>query len=288
MFYKLAELSVVNKLLNWVLYTSLFAAICAVGMCMATERLILQTIPPLFTSLHMLVMGSTLFVYNVHYIIKKSTPEVSDRFAWSQHHGFWHLGGLLTGVLFCIISLFYLPLNILLACGILGVLSFAYSLPLLPFEEKKRFKDFGLLKIFLLTTVWTIVTSILPMLYWGKQPVNYPYEILIRFVFMFTLCIAFDIRDMETDLDNKIFTLPNRIGLTNSYRIMTVFMILFAALSIVQYLRYPSLVRLSGELITAICTKLVIDYAHKRPSDKVYLGLVDGMMLLYSILLLLH
>lgn len=256
------------------------------GLCVATERLLINAIPGAASPLHLLVFGSTLFVYNVHYLIKKSDEHISDRFAWSQHYRIWHYLFLITGVICCLVSLPFLPRQILMACGVLGVLSLAYSLPLLPFKNKKRLKDFGLIKILVLTGVWTIVTSILPMLWWGKSMADYPFEILIRFVFMFTLCVAFDIRDMQTDVEAGIITLPNLIGLQNSYRLMNVTLVLFAALSIIQYLRYPSVIRLTGELVTAVITWLVIRYTKTHPSDKVYLGMVDGMMLLYALLVL--
>jgi 1,4-dihydroxy-2-naphthoate octaprenyltransferase len=103
---------------------------------------------------------------------------------------------------------------------------------------------------------------------------------------MFTLCVAFDIRDMQTDMEAGIATLPNIIGVKGSYRVMSVSMILFIVMSIIQYTRYPSLHRLIAEMVAAIATKLAIDYARKNPSDKAYLGLVDGMMLLYVVLVL--
>lgn len=278
----------ITKLTNWILYTSLFAALCSTGMCMATERLLIQDIPPFFSSLHALVFGSTLLVYNVHYIIKKSAADVSDRFAWSKHHKLWHYLILAVGLLLCAGSLFFLSARIFRACIVLGILSFAYSIPMLPFKDKKRLKDFGFVKIIVLTGVWTIVTSVLPILYWDKLIMDYPFEILIRFVFMFTLCVAFDIRDMQTDLEADIFTLPNLIGLKNSYKLMNISLLLFVVLSIIQYTRYPSVVRLTGEISTAIVTKLVIEYTRRYPSDKAYLGLVDGMMLLYAVLVLFH
>jgi 4-hydroxybenzoate polyprenyltransferase len=227
-------------------------------------------------------------VYNVHYLIKKSSTTVSDRFAWTQHYRVWHYLFFSIGVVMCVASLFFLSPKIFKACLVLGALSFAYSLPLLPFRNKKRIKDFGWVKILVLTSVWTIVTSVLPILYWDKLIMDYPFEILIRFVFLFILCVAFDIRDMQTDLEADIFTLPNLIGLKNSYRVMDASLLLFALLSVMQYIRYPSLVRLAGEIITAILTKLVIEYTRKYPSDKAYLGLVDGMMLVYAMLVLFH
>jgi 4-hydroxybenzoate polyprenyltransferase len=253
---------------------------------MSTERLLLNAVPPLYSVLHLLVFCSTLFVYNVHYLIKKSTPELSDRFGWSQHHRLWHYLLMSIGIAGCCIAAFHLPQNILLVCMLLAVLSFSYSIPLLPFKNKKRLKDFGWIKILVLTTVWTIVTSVLPILYHSQAITDYPFEIMIRFVFMFTLCVAFDIRDMQTDMEAGIATLPNIIGIRGSYRVMSVSMVLFIIMSIIQYARYPSVNRLIAEIIVAIATKLAIDYARKHPSDRAYLGLVDGMMLLYATLVL--
>jgi 4-hydroxybenzoate polyprenyltransferase len=275
-----------TTLINWILYTSIFAACCATGLCMATEMLLLGHSPAILSPLHLLVFCSTLLVYNTHYLVKKSTAEISDRFAWSQHYRLWHYLLWGAGLSGCSASVFFLPARIWEACVWLAVLSFAYSLPLLPFKNKRRIKDYGWVKILVLTAVWTIVTSVLPMLYWDKPLAAYPFEILIRFVFMFTLCVAFDIRDMQTDLDSGIITLPNIIGLKNSYRLMDVTIALFVLLSVVQYLRYPSPQRLSGEIITAVVTRIVILYAKRHPSDKVYLGFVDGMMLLYALLVL--
>lgn len=278
-----------THIISWLLYTSIFAACCAVGLCMATERLLLADIPPLFIPLHFFVFGSTAMVYNAHFLQLKTSERVSDRYQWSLQYPYAHRIVFGLGVLLCGGSLFWLGWQILLACVLLGVLSFGYSLPLLlPVGSGIKLRDFGWVKILLLTGVWTIVTSILPMLYWHVPIADYPFEILLRFVFMFVLCVAFDIRDMQTDFKAGIYTLPNRIGLQNSYRLMYGFILLFLALSIVQYLRYPSAIRLGAELITAFITWRVIVYTRTHTSDKIYLGLVDGMMLLYALLVLAH
>src|SRR5690606_36460976 len=114
------------------------------------------------------------------------------------------------------------------------------------------------------TGVWTIVTSILPMLYWQTTVVNFPFEVAIRFVFMFTLCVAFDIRDMQTDVEAGIITLPNLIGLKNSYRLIDIALLLFVVFCSIQYAKHPSAVRITGVLLTAIITKMVIEYTKKH------------------------
>lgn len=275
------------KLTDWIFYTSLFAAACTVSLCMGTERLLLRHAPPLLTPLHVFAFGSTLMVYNAHYLVKKSTA-ASDRQSWTRRFPKWNLICFLLGCALCLGGALYLPLRVLAACPVLAVLSFAYSLPLLPFIRRKRLRDFGWIKITVLTSVWTIVTAALPMLYYQRRFAEYPLELLLRFVFMFVLCVAFDIRDMQTDLEASIYTLPNRIGLKASYRLMYAFLLVFVTLSIGQHLHYPVPGRLVAEIVTAICTGIAIEYTRRYPSDKAYLAFIDGMMLLYGVLMVLH
>ena len=280
-------MKIIRQCVDGLLFSSLFAACCTVGLCMATERLLLDVFPLICTALHTMAFGSTLLVYNVHYLIKKSSHKVSDRFDWSARNRVWHFifGGV--GLVLCGGSVFVLPYTILLACVALGILSFLYSLPLLPFSNKKPFRDFGWIKILLLATVWTMVTAVLPILFYGNQVSNYPFEIAIRFVFLFTLSIAFDIRDIQTDLDAHIYTLPNLIGEKNSYRLMSYTLLLFILLGSFQWMRYHHTDRLIGMVLTAIALKAAINYTQKYPTDRAYLALVDGTMLLYALLVLL-
>jgi hypothetical protein len=279
---------VIRRFTDWLLYTSVFAALCAVALCMATERLILQRMPSSVTVLHGFIFGSSLIVYNVHYLVKKSSGVVSDRVRWTTRNRYWNYEMLGLGTLACLVLVWFMPLRLLLGCGLLGLLSFAYSLPLLPGTNKKRLKDFGRIKIAVLSIVWTVVTAVLPMLYWQRAPLDYPFELLLRFVLMFVLCAAFDVRDMQTDLDADIFTLPNRIGVAGTYKLIDLLIVVFSLLCVAQYIRFPSVLRLSGGLVTAVLMKWSMLYTRTHPSDKAYLAYVDGIMLVYGLLVLLH
>lgn len=278
----------VIRFVNWVLYTSLFASACAVALCMATERLLMSAIPHVFTALHLFIFGSSLVVYNVHYIIKRDGIQLSDRSAWTQRNRKWNITFLALGILLCLLLFPGLPPRVIYGCLFLAALSFAYSLPLLPFKNKRRLKDFGWIKIWILSGVWTMVTSVLPILFHGKLLSSYPFEILLRFVFMFILCIAFDIRDMQTDQDTGIYTLPSKIGLRATYRLIDFLILLFFALCFFQFLRYGSAIRLSGSIISGLLARIAISYARTYPSDKAYLVYVDGIMMVYAIMVLLH
>lgn len=248
---------------------------------MATEKLIAGNAVMLFTHLHILVFGSTLLVYN--------TPRVLKRQALKKGRPYvaWYLSFFVVGLIMTIYGLSWLSVKMLVGCIVLGAFTFAYSWPLLPFANKKSIRDFGWLKILVLASVWTISTSVLPMLTMGKSIQDYPFEILARFAFIFTLCVVFDIRDMQADLLNNIHTLPHRMGIKNSYLLINITLAIFAMLSVIQYMHYPFLGgRLAAALVTAITTWLVVFYLRKHPTERGYMGLADGVMLVYALLVL--
>lgn len=250
---------------------------------MATERLVSDVQPSYLNPLLLLVFGSTLVVYNTPRLI----PRPYGRLRKSQQYRTWYIAFLVTGVVLSATALSQLSIQVWLAAAGLGVFAFAYYLPLLPFKNKKRLRDIGWLKIAVLAGVWTTATAILPIIYLQKNITAYPVEILLRFVFIFALCVVFDIRDMRTDLQNNIHTLPNKVGLRNSYRLINTALVLFAVLSIIQYTRYPLQARVAGALLTALITWLVVYYIRRQPSDRAYLLLADGVMFFYALMVII-
>ena len=273
---------VIFRFIDFFLYTSLFTTCCATGLCMATEKLINGSTPRLISGLHILVFGSTLLVYNMPRIIRK--PNGRPRAIQFRR---WHFFLFFTGTLMTGAGLAHMPLSIIYVSGMLGIFAFAYFLPMLPFENKRRLRDFGWLKIAVLAGVWTIATSVLPMLYWQKNIGQYPAEILLRLLFIFTLCIIFDIRDMQIDQKNNITTLPQKVGLENSYRLIDITLILFVVCCFMQYTRFHEGGRLLSSLVTAVVTRVVTGYLRRQPSDRAYLALADGVMLVYAILVVI-
>lgn len=254
---------------------------------MATEKLLLGYVPAFGTALHGFVMANTLCIYNLHYFIKKIPAGISDRADWSLKYHWVHPLLIALSCFLSLFCLFYLPLKVVGISVGLGVLSLGYSLPILPFPQKKRLKDWGLLKLFLLAMVWTSVTVLMPMFYWNKSFEAYEVEFLLRFTFMLPLCVAFDIRDMETDREHSIYTLPNAIGLQNCFRLMDFFLVVLLGLAVWQYFRYPIIERLLSAIAIIMITKIVLVLSRKYRSDVFYLLFVDGMMLVYAAFILL-
>ena len=135
--------------------------------------------------------------------------------------------------------------------------------------------------------VWTSVTAILPMVYHQQIVAHYPFEILLRFLFLFILCLAFDIRDKAVDLEAGIFTIPNRIGLAKTYVLITILCNFYILFAFVQYFRFGFEDRLGIHLLTAMTTFWAIHFVRRHPSDKNYILFIDGQMLLNGLLILL-
>ncbi len=270
------------RFIDVIIYTSIFTACCAVGLCMATEKLIDPASVHLITKLHLLIFGSTLLVYNTPRLL----PSANGVQAKSSALRKWYVFFCATGLVLSSAGLYGQSMQVLILCSALGVLAFSYFLPVLPFGSKKRLRDHGWLKICVLTGVWTLATTVLPMVAMHKQVANYPLEIAMRFAFVFVLCLLFDIRDIDTDLNNNIRTLPHKLGLAMSYRFISVLLVVFAVFSTLQFFRFADTERLYSSLFTALTTAGIVWYLKENSDKRAFVLLADGPMLLYSICIL--
>lgn len=264
--------------------TSIFTAFCALGLCIATERLLASQSLPLFSNLHLAIFGATLTVYNLPRLLPR--PYGQKRLTQPLRPLYFVL--FFVGLALLIPAAINLNTSVMFTGTVLAAFALAYYLPSLPLPQKKRLRDFGLVKIFVLTSVWTIATAVLPMLYLNEPIAHYPFEVLLRFVFVFALCILFDIRDIETDSRRNIRTLPMRMGVQNAYRLVYYSVLAFAILSTLQYVRFHDTGRLIAAFTTSAATLLVTDYTRRHPGHKAFVAMTDGMMLLYALLIVLQ
>lgn len=266
-----------------ILFCSIFIACCAVGLCIETNLLLGIPLNPF--SFYLFVFGATLLQYNLHYLVKKKANFQSERFAWSQQNQHLHKIFAAIGGVCIIISLFSFHLQHFLVMGILGLLASLYSFPLLPFK-KKRLKDFGLMKILILTLEWTLVTVWFPLAELNAHSTIFWLVFIRRFVFMFILCLVFDIRDTEGDAEETIGTIPVTIGLQKSYLLADALLVVFVLLSMVHFYFNNNLLQLNAMLLSALATKLMILFSKKNNNDYVYLAGIDGMMLLQALIVM--
>lgn len=169
----------------------------------------------------------------------------------------------------------------------MGVIAFLYSFPVIPLGKKRRIKDFGFLKILTLSLLWTLVTVWFPLVNFSFDTDVLLFVFLKRFVFMFILCLLFDMRDIEIDRKENINTVAVILGRDKSYKLANITLVLFIMLSLIQFLYNGDYRVLIAMLISSIITYFTIMYSKKSNSDYVYLAGIDGMMLLQALLVYL-
>ena len=274
-----------KKLLEFILFTSIFVAGCAVAFCMETN--ILLDVPFNNFSFYAFVFGATIVQYNLHYIVKKIAVKNSERLTWSQQNKNIHLILLIAGCILILYSLFSFHLEHFFILFVLGCISFLYSFPFLPFAKKRRIKDYGFLKIITLSLLWTLVTVWFPVSGHAYDHILFVFVFAKRLVFMFILCLLFDMRDIEVDKSENIKTLGVVLGLKKSYLLSYILLVVFLLLCLWQYFYLPQMQFLLPMVISAIATFITIEITRKSNSDFVYLAGIDGMMLLQAILVYL-
>lgn len=274
-----------KKLTEFVLFGCIFIGACAVALCIETNLLL--HLPLNTFSFYCFVFGATLVQYNFHYLVKTSAIKNSERLAWSLQNKIVHKILLGTGAVLIMFSFLSFRLHHFIILAILGSIAFLYSFPVIPFGKKKRIKDYGFLKIITLALLWTLVTVWFPVnnLFFEKD--IFTFIFLKRFVFMFVLCLLFDIRDIEIDRQENIRTLAVFMGKKKSYRIVYLLLIVFIILSLLQFFYFGDINTLFAMLLSAAATLLVVEFTKKTNSDFAYLAGIDGMMLLQPVLVYL-
>ena len=253
-------------------------------MCMETNLVL--GLPLNTISFYSFVFGATLLQYNLHYLLKKSAVKDSDRLAWSQKNNPTHWLLICVALILITVSLFTFHLRHFVFLLIIGGISFLYSVPVLPFK-RKRIKDFGLLKILTITLLWTLVTVWFPIeqIFYGD--LSFQLIFVRRFIFIFILCLMFDIRDVEIDRKENIKTLPVITGVRRAYQVGYILLVIFILLSVIQTIVIHNIAQLSAMIISAVATFLMIQYSKKNNTDFVYLAGIDGMMLLQALLVII-
>lgn len=105
---------------------------------------------------------------------------------------------------------FALRLNSILLLGFTGLLIGVYALPIFP--GLRNLRNFGILKVVIVSLVWTFITSLLPMM---EEEIILKWDhyisLIQRFLFILILMIPFEIRDLKYD-PSELKTIPQQLG----------------------------------------------------------------------------
>ncbi|BDS11880.1 UbiA family prenyltransferase [Aureispira anguillae] len=273
------------KLINFLLYSNIYIALCAVAMTAQTLYVFKITIKT-STALVGLVFFSTLVIYALHRLVSLSKVDKSlevERFNvigdYKRHIRSYAILGMVGGA----ICFLFLNQTTQYALVIPAVLSLGYVIPFMG-SQKLRLRDLHFVKIFLIAIVWAYVTVLLPIL-----EHNIPIEtrtigmLVERMLFIFAITLPFDLRDWEIDKKNNVRTLPATIGVRNTLYLATIILV-FWMLLIGQI--YPQNIAFAL-CFSGLSTGIFIYYSPQQKHDYYFTALMDGTMIAQYLLVLL-
>ncbi len=111
------------------------------------------------------------------------------------------------------VSAFFIVYNVLLVCGILGLLTLLYAIPI----YNKNLRETSVLKVFIIALIWTTVSFVLPFLEDNLphfyQAKTWWFNYVERFIWIILLMVPFEIRDVRFD-ETYLKTLVSIFGIT--------------------------------------------------------------------------
>lgn len=268
---------------RFVYFSNILIGVAAVALCSQTSFLLGFSLPIWF---YVLMFSNTIFQYGLHDLFTKQgatnrKPILSSRM---DNHSYFR-NSVIASVAVSTFCFFFLNWEQILWLGILGVLTLAYSFPILPFPRLRRFKTNGVLKLLVLVVVWTLATAVLPATF---IPHGYNLEfwwaMAFRFFYMLAICIPFDVRDNITDAKTARHTLVSLFGEKGCYHLSYAAIVIAALLLLPGYFLAINRVQLFALGISLLLTGWMIYYSSRHIFSARSYIMLDAAMIIQALL----
>lgn len=284
---------VLYSILDFLLFSNLFIAICAVAQGLITYHLL--KIPPDKYVLAF-VFFATIGLYNFSMLLAKpKKPENSPykRVRWIFSHHRMIISITLISML-CLVPLFllYLSIESQLLMVFTGLVAVGYNIPFLTLNNQNiGLRNIPGIKLFLIAMVWAVSCVLLPImeLQHSHQLNIAPGDTLLlvfkRFLFIAAITVPFDIRDLFQDKLYALKTIPVMLGEKRAY-IFCQFLLLGYLLLLLLFRQatYPDI---AAVVLNLAVTGWLIFKSNIKKNEYYYFFYLDGTMLLQYVLLVL-
>lgn len=277
--------------MRFLIHSNIFIALGALLFTFESQLLLGQD--PAWHPYLFIIFFATFFEYNLHrlytLVYYKKALEHPKHEWLSQNKGlFYLLLGL--SALGLLVSVFLAKPKVLLALAPFAFLTIFYTVPLFKYKGAQfRLRDLPFLKLPLIALNWTFITILLPIIQhesvivWNEL-IPIAFE---RFIFIFVLCLPFDIRDIETDRQSKLKTIPNTIGAKASWNLMLWLTISISMFSGIYHFINDGVLCSLAFILSGLYTIVVIQSNKFRQSKYFHYGFVDGAIHFQAILVYL-
>ncbi len=155
-----------------------------------------------------------------------------------------------------------------------------YTLPFFP--NRKNARNWAGAKIYIVSFTWVCITLLLPVAQDFHVIDNIFFVSIQRFLFVFTLILAFEIIDLNVD-DRHLATVPQQFGVKRTKILGAICTVLLYIL----YLLFDNDSPISIIIATIICTALVISiFAANERRHRYYAGIwIESIPIIWLLLL---
>ena len=280
--YTLAKARIHKKVFDFVIFSNLFIACCAVLMVRFTKDIFHLPVSYAFMGF---VFFSTLASYSVHwYLTDTKTETTAGRTVWLSSNKRLHFSFFVISAIGSIVFLF---LEISNFKWILPAvfLTLMYSAPKIPLPFFQNLKQHVWGKTLLLAAMWAYITSALPLL---TEHVPWQLEhwlyLTNRFTLIFAICILFDIRDKDHDKNIGIKSIVTLLKANYVKTIFTIAVLLSVATALLLYPYFSGFWMPLILIVPAFLTYFLYDSAISTANDYLFYFILDGLMALSPIL----
>ena len=231
--------------------SNIFVSFCVLSLALSSEVLL----DSYNYKISQFVFFATIFTYNFQRIVREGKLQRHVRTDWLKKNKVLIYLIMIIGAVMSLYLFSNFKTNTQIAIIFSGILSVSYPFGLrkIPFS-----------KIFIISLVWTTSTMLLLVLEENISfSPNVVFHLLVRFLFVFAICIPFDIRDIKYD-NIKLKTIPIIVGVSKSKLISFISLFSIVIISIFQFLDYS----LSIELLIAIILSCTVSLIFISKSDE--------------------
>lgn len=281
----------IPPLIDLLLYGNLFIAGCASASVLQT--FLIADAHPDWTYV-LFVFFSTLFLYNLQRIVLSNDylkNPISKRHSWILENKTRLIVLSIIGLCGSFLCILFLGTKLFLIMLALGIISSFYFIPGIGLRKIPA------LKALLVSLVWAFAGVIVPSILndtIGGGITLYRYSVFLLFMercfFILSLCIVFNIRDIEHDSRSNVRTIPSIYGSKTGILAAVSGIIITGILSsLLFYQHCYTLSNFLAMLVSLAITSAVIvsGYSTNSRSNRSefhYIFTIDGMILLQAML----
>lgn len=266
---------------RFLLFYHIVIAISAAALCVQTKLFYSLFDYPL--TLIAFVFFATLLSYNLHFSFAATKSTSSEQLQWFREA---KNATILLNVLSLIATLwFWWKIRSINTHIVLAILfNAAYTAPLLLKKPIKLPSILTFIKSYFIGFVWAYATVVLPLAFFEVEPnVNEVFLFISRLLLVALATMIFDYRDRLRDFEMGVHT-PANIMNEQQFQVFFIINVVLYSFSVVFLaIRFETYLHLL-QLIPGVVAIYLLRISKKQNSDYFYLGWVDGLLILSSLL----